>query len=225
MSRRTFNRRNIKKRGIFPSFGDMVLPVVGIAALVLLVLGGRHFFISGIKSSPEITSTQAYADSPAIMAERMGNLPSAEDTHTLPAADKPQNDKAVNENTILAVSENNINPPIADVKPAVSRPAPKYTAPVQPVKTVREPEKAVNVPPEKQWRVQVGAYPSKAQAEKVVKKIKLAGYKARLYQNPESKHVKVWVEAGVSKYQAGLMVDAMKKLGFKSSFSFPPMKQ
>ena len=81
-----------------------------------------------------------------------------------------------------------------------------------------------NLPPEKQWRVQVGAYPSKAEAEKIVKKIKNAGFKARTYQNPASKHVKVWVEAGESKYQAGLMVEAMKKLGFKSSFSFPPMK-
>ena len=75
MSRRTTNRRGLKKRGILPSFGDMVLPVVGVSALVLLILAGRHFFVSGIKTSPEITSTQAYADSPAIMAERKNTPP------------------------------------------------------------------------------------------------------------------------------------------------------
>lgn len=235
MSRRTTNRRGLKKRGIFPSFGDMVLPIVGISALVLLLLAGRHFFVKGIQTSPEITSTQAYADSPAILAERKNSQP-AEKSQESPAKTaeikaKPE-DKATNENMILAVAENNVNPKISDVKPAVSKPvtkttpavqteAPKRTAPAMPRGQVN----MTNLPPEKQWRVQVGAYPSRAEAEKIAKKIKLAGYPAKVYQNPASKHSKVWVEAGENSYQAGLMVDAMKKLGFKSSFSFPPMKQ
>ena len=102
-----------------------------------------------------------------------------------------------------------------------SKTAPAKISQPSPAKT---PAKTTSLPPEKQWRVQVGAYPSKTEAENVVKKIKRAGYKARVYQNPASKHVKVWVEAGESKYQAGLMVEAMKKLGYKSSFSFPPAK-
>ena len=231
MSRRTTNRRGLKKRGIFPSFGDMVLPIVGVSALVLLILAGRHFFVSGIKTSPEITSTQAYVDSPAVKAER-NSTPSAEKSQAQSAKvpEVKAEDKAANENTILAVAENSVNPKISDVKPAISQTvtkqapkseAPKKAAPAMPKGQVN----MTNLPPEKQWRVQVGAYPSKAQAEKIVKQIRLAGYKARTYQNPESKHVKVWVEAGENKYQAGLMVNAMKKLGFKSSFSFPPMKQ
>ena len=220
MSRRTTNRRGLKKRGILPSFGDLVLPVVGIAALVLLVVAGRHFFVSGINNSPEITSTQAYADSPAIKAER-NNTPSAENLQPKPSETaEVKTDETVNENTILAVSENNVNPQIEEVKPAVTQPVKRTEAP----RKTTAPAKMTNLPPEKQWRVQVGAYPSKAEAEKIVKKIKNAGFKARTYQNPASKHVKVWVEAGESKYQAGLMVEAMKKHGFKSSFSFPPMK-
>lgn len=220
MSRRTTNRRGLKKRGILPSFGDMVLPVVGVSALVLLILAGRHFFVSGIKTSPEITSTQAYADSPAIMAERKNTPPVPEEAEA-PSTQTDENkaeNKAANENTILAVAENNVNPPITDVKPAEPhKPAIKSTP-------AKAPAKMTNLPPEKQWRVQVGAYPTKAEAEKVVKKIKREGFNARIYQNPASKHIKVWVEAGESKYQAGLMVKAMNKLGFKSSFSFPPMK-
>ena len=237
MSRRTTNRRGLKKRGIFPSFGDMVLPIVGVSALVLLVLAGRHFFTSGVQTSPEITSTQAYADSPAVMAERNKTPSRQEETSGITTAEKSQpqsaktaeikaSDKAADDNMILAVAENTVNPKISDVKPAVSQPAktsePKRTsAPAMPRGQVN----MTNLPPEKQWRVQVGAYPSRAEAEKIAKKIKLAGYPAKVYQNPASRHTKVWVEAGENKYQAGLMVDAMKKLGFKSSFSFPPMKQ
>ncbi|MBR4196854.1 MAG: SPOR domain-containing protein [Synergistaceae bacterium] len=238
MSRRTTNRRGIKKRGLIPSFGDIVLPIVGIAAVGLLFLAGKQFFASGMKSSPSITSTRAYTDSPAVMAEREESLPEAAKTpepSSTVAKETPKpsetvtaQDKAARDNTILAVAENSEAPRIADVKPAVSRPAKssetvRASDPVKPSKPAKV--NMTNLPPEKQWRVQVGAYPSKAQAERVAKKIKLAGYKARTYQNPESKHVKVWVEAGENSYQAGLMIEAMKKLGFKSSFSFPPMKQ
>ena len=193
----------------------MVLPIVGISALILLILAGRHFFVSGIEKSPEITSTQAYVDSPAMIAER-NETPKPEEPQT-PSTPEVAEDKAVSENTVLAVAENKVNPRIDDVKPVT----PPVRAPEPPKRSA--PAKMTNLPPEKQWRVQVGAYPSKADAEKVVKQIRRAGFKARIYQNPASKHVKVWVEAGENRYQAGLMVDAMKKLGFKSSFSFPPM--
>ena len=56
-------RQGIRKRGILPSFGDLVLPIVGIAAVGLLILAGRQFFINGMKKSPGMTSTRAYADS------------------------------------------------------------------------------------------------------------------------------------------------------------------
>ena len=222
MSRRTTNRRGIKKRGILPSFGDIVLPVVGVAALALLVIAGRQFFVNGMKSSPGITETRAFADSPALMAEREKNL--------LPIAKAPEPsadiaDDAVNENTILAVAENPVAPPIAEVKPVATQPA-KVQTPAKKAEAPKKPAtvKASSLPANKQWRVQTGAYTTKAGAEEAVKKIKKAGFKARVYQNPASKHFKVWVEAGESKYQAGLVVEAMKKIGYKSAFSFPPMK-
>ncbi|MBQ4402579.1 MAG: SPOR domain-containing protein [Synergistaceae bacterium] len=223
MSRRTTNRRGIKKRGILPSFGDIVLPVVGVAALGLLVIAGRQFFVNGMKSSPGITETRAYTESPAIMAEREKNLPPIAKTPE-PSADIADN--AVNENTILAVAENPVAPPIAEVKPVATQPA-KVQAPAKTAEAPKRPApvKASSLPANKQWRVQTGAYTTRAGAEEAVKKIKKAGFKARVYQNPASKHFKVWVEAGESKYQAGLVVDAMKKIGYKSAFSFPPMLQ
>ena len=68
--RRPTVRRGIKKRGILPSFGDIVLPIVSVAAVGLLVLAGRQFFLNGIKTSPGISSTRAYAEAPALIAER-----------------------------------------------------------------------------------------------------------------------------------------------------------
>ena len=228
MSRRTTNRRGIKKRSIIPSFGDIVLPVVGIVALGLLILAGRQFFVNGMKASPGITSTQAYADSPAIMAERERTVAKT----TAPSSQAAAKDNVSDENTILAVADNPVAPKIADVKPAVPQPA-KAPEPVKAQAPAKKPEasskpaplKPSKLPESKQWRVQTGAYDSREGAEKAVKKIKQAGFKAKVYQNPASKYFKVWVVAGESKYQAGLVVDAMKKLGYKSAFSFPPMKQ
>ena len=249
--RRTTARRGLKKRGILPSFGDIVLPVVSIAAVALLVLAGRQFFINGMKTSPGITSTRAYADSPAIIAEREKKASASPTASKIESAatskstsnstSKPEvkvktevkpEDKAV---TVLAVAENNVAPPIAEVKPAVVQPAKPKPAPAKPVQPkkpapAKQPaqSKAVaassNLPMSKQWRVQTGAYTTKTGAEDAAKKIRKAGYTATVYHNPASKHVKVWVAGGATKAQAEKVVAAMKKMGYKSSFAFPPSK-
>lgn len=235
--RRSGNRRGLKKRSILPSFGDIVLPVVSIAAVGLLVLAGRQFFINGMKTSPGITSTRAFADSPALMAER-ANVQDLQTDSVKPDAEHA----AVKQDNKPAVytSENRAAPPLAEVKPVSdkndvkqnrSAVQQKKTAPAQ---TVKKPEpakksepapvKASSLPANKQWRVQTASYPTKKGAEDAVKKINRAGFKATVYKNPDSKYYKVWVQGGESKYQAGLVVNAMKKLGYKTSFAFPPAK-
>ena len=221
MGRRTVSQ-GVKRRGILPSFGDMVLPIVSIAAVGLLILAGRQFFINGMKSSPGITSTRAFADSPALIAER------EKSGETLPVvvddvqALSPDEDEL--EGTTLAVSNNAEAPLIAEAITAIPEPQIVQKPSPSPVKKHSAP-KTASVPASKQWRVQTGAYTSRAGAQEAANKIKKAGFKATVYQNPASKHFKVWVQGGTSKYQAGLVVEAMKKLGYKQSFSFPPMKQ
>ena len=220
--RRPRMRRGIRKRGILPSFGDIVLPVVSVAAVGLLVLAGRQFFINGMNTAPEITSTKAYAEAPALIAEREkeqeASLPVAE---TLPAADEaPKPD----EETLAAAEP--MPPVIVPAKTTEPEPAKKASAPAKtsaPAKKA-EPAKAAAVPMDKQWRVQVGSYGSKSAAEEAAKKLKKAGYKAVVYKNPASKYVKVWVEGGPTKFYADKVVTAMKKLGYKTSFAFPPAK-
>ena len=281
--RRPTVRRGIKKRGILPSFGDIVLPIVSVAAVGLLVLAGRQFFLNGIKTSPGISSTRAYAEAPALIAERERRQErESEENVTVRIADernenasldsivKQQEAKsevaaAVPESPKPAlVNVSPVQPKTAPVKvaqtppkktsPAPAKPAPAKPQPAkvqaqaksQPQKTQAssqkkpepkktEPQKAE--PPKKtqavqskpatssnQWRVQIGAYTSKAGAQEAANKLKKAGYSATVYSNPASKHHKVWVSGGADKKSAERVVNAMKKIGYGSSFAFPPSK-
>ena len=224
--RRARVRRGLKKRGILPSFGDIVLPIVSIAAVGLLILAGRQFFINGIKTSPEITSTRAYADSPALLAEREREKERAERERAAlaPVVNPVSSEVAVSKNDGAKVILAEVAPPVESLtapKPA-STPAPQR---VEPAAENPQPKpKPAPIPMNKQWRVQIGAYTTKAAAEEAVKKLKRAGYKSVIYQNPASKHFKVWLEGGPTKFYADRIVEKMKKLGYKSSFSFPPAK-
>ncbi|MBQ4429867.1 MAG: SPOR domain-containing protein [Synergistaceae bacterium] len=214
------NRRAIKKRGILPSFGDMVLPIVGVAAVGLLILAGRQFFINGMKSAPGITSTRAYSESPAIIAERENVSPQPEPAPKPEIATHEPEKPLQDNNTVLAVAKNEDTLPYM-VVPVNNKPA--KSNPPSPAK-ITPAVKSVPIPINKQWRVQTGAYPQKSGAENAAKKIKKAGYKAVVYQNPASKHFKVWVPGGLTKSQAEKVAEEMKKLGYKQSFVFPPMK-
>ena len=214
------NRRAIKKRGILPSFGDMVLPVVGVAAVGLLILAGRQFFINGMKTTPGMTSTRAYNESPAIMAEREKLRDEAELTVKAEALNVEPEKPAQEDNTVLAVETNegslpDLVVPVKDTPAKTTQPSPAKSAPIVRIE---------DIPINKQWRVQTGAYPLKSGAQDAAKKIKKAGYKAVVYQNPASKHFKVWVPGGMTKSQAEKVAEEMKKLGYKQSFVFPPMK-
>ena len=202
-----------------PSFGDIILPVVGVSAVILLVLAARQFFINGLKTSPVISSTRAFAESPALIAEREKK---SEIENILPASSEPVVSSSEN---LLSKSEDEF---IAMAIATQAR-APQVSV-TERLKTTRTstPTTAKASAPKKiaakQWRVQIGAYTSKAGAQEAAKKVNKAGYKAIVYQNPASKHFKVWVEGGSSKATAERVVQAMQKIGYKGSFLFPPAK-
>ena len=237
--RRPRLRRGIRKRGILPSFGDIVLPVVSVAAVGLLVLAGRQFFISGLQTPPDISSTKAYADSPALIAEREAELERerAQTVAELPKVEVEEVHEEISqpdENLVAAADM----PPVITQPVKASAPAPKKAAPAKAPAKASTPAKTTTAAkasapattPAKTaavanpWRVQIGAYGSKAAAQDAANKLKKAGYKTTVYSNPASKHVKVWVDGGATKASAEKVVEAMKKLGYKSSFCFPPAK-
>ena len=243
-------RRGIKKRGVLPSFGDMVLPIVSVAAVALLVIAGRQFFLNGLKSSPGISSTRAYAEAPALMIERGEVVKSADAEIVLPLANIPVSAEVSSEpkftevkpetkpepqSDFLAVAVPQAHPtktttstptvqPQQAKKTTTAKSTSNATVKKAPATTTTTTTKASSLPANKQWRVQIGAYTSKSGAQEAAKKINKAGYKATVYQNPASKHFKVWVQGGANKSSAEKVVNAMKKLGYKGSFSFPPAK-
>ena len=124
--RRPRMRRGIKKRGILPSFGDIILPVVSVAAIALLVIAGRQFFINGLRTSPEIKSTKAYADAPALVAERLKDKEEEQPSVTVVNEEAPVNDGA---NMVIAAE---VVPSIVANQPVkVEAPAPKKAEPVK----------------------------------------------------------------------------------------------
>lgn len=251
LRRRDLNR-GIKRRGILPSFGDIVLPIVSVAAVCLLVLAGRQFFINGTKTSPEVTSTRAYADAPALIAEREQEeklmppvakvipansqpeeeiLPSVSETLTdaQPAKDVNVKAPSVSVSTAKAPAKTSTSSSTSasstqkKASASTSTPAAQKKTSTSTAKAATPaPAKSTSLPKEKQWRVQTGAYGTKQAAQEAAKKIRAAGYKAEVYSNPASKHVKVWVYSGGDKAAANRVVEAMKKLGYKTSFAFPP---
>ena len=202
-----------------PSFGDIILPVVGVSAVILLVLAARQFFINGLKTSPVISSTRAFAESPALIAEREKK---SEIENILPASSEPVVSSSEN---LLSKSEDEF---IAMAIATQARaPQVSVTERLKTTRTSTPPTAKASAPKKiaaKQWRVQIGAYTSKAGAQEAAKKVNKAGYKAIVYQNPASKHFKVWVEGGSSKATAERVVQAMQKIGYKGSFLFPPAK-
>ena len=234
-------RRGLKKRGALPSFGDMILPIVGIFAVVLLVIFGRQFFINGMNSSPGIASTRAYAEAPAILAELERSKLEAETkpveektapvSEDLAVAAKDEEDEKVDlfalsvatqtQKPLPPVPQKKVNSTSSSTAPAKKTQPKAQTPKSQPVNSKNTGASSVS---DKQWRVQVGAYTTKAGAQEAANKIKKSGYNATVYSNPASKHFKVWVQGGADKKAAENVVKAMQKLGFNGSFSFPPAK-
>ena len=237
-------QKNFRRRGVLPSFGDIILPVVGVAAIGLLAVAGRQFFINGLQSSPGIASTRAYADSPVLMAEReRTRLRQTLENQTQNQASAPENlDFKFNNNpsvtntvatlaTPAQTNQNqnpntNINITVEPVKPETKpapKPAPKPTAkPAQKTPPAKPQTPAKTQTQTGSWRVQIGAFGTKQSAQDAAKKLSSKGYKTTVYSNPGSKYVKVWVSAGNSKQDANKIVDAMKKLGYGSSYAIPP---
>ena len=232
--------RSHRKRGVLPSFGDIILPVVGVAAIGLLAVAGRQFFLNGIQSSPGIASTRAYADSPVLIAERERREKREKNRlhQTLQREIQIENQREKELETSqttnkipenLDFKNNNLAITVEPAKPAKTSEPPKSSKPVKTVvKSVPapkpQPDKPAKIPDSKQWRVQIGAFGNKQIAQDTAKKINKAGHKTIVYSNPASKYVKVWVLAGATKQDAEKVTSSMKKMGFKGAYAVPPIK-
>lgn len=229
--RRPTVRRGIKKRGILPSFGDIVLPIVSVAAVGLLVLAGRQFFLNGIKTSPGISSTRAYAEAPALIAERERRQErESEETVTVNIADKR------NENTsldaIVKHEETRTEPAVtvqeapkpAPVKvsqtpPKKNPPAPSKPQPSKPQPSKPQPSKPQKTQPQPQPQKTQTTPPKKTEAPKKENTVRTPAPKATTTTTtaaPSSKQWRVQIGAYTSKTGAQEAAKKLKNAGYNA---------
>ena len=244
MSRRAL-KNEIRRRKFLPSFGDIILPVVGLVGIGLLGLAGWNFFIGGIKPAPEIPVNNA---SYIMHDEELILKNEVDDTSENLNNSNANANINVNVNKNISEPNNNLNyasaqktqdeikqeniPPVSNLQAEpVKVNAVKNTAEMkdddQPDEVVQD-FSHVNtfMPSNRQWRVQIGAFGSKEAAQAAANKITRMGlgYRATTFANPASKHVRVWVLAGESKAYAESILQRMKNSGYPSSFMVSPSK-
>ena len=298
-TRRARHQRT-KKKGFILSFGDIILPFVGVLAIGLLVIAGKLFFVNGFQPSPSIASTQEQAVDGEKSEAGSGTAPVADAADPVPLSPEAQDglstavgasaqqtqQKRPMDLDILAIpygsttavplptdggaSKGDADPSLkvarTPVKPATGgeaqaekkeqasakgkvvsvksgsqqKPAqkptpakaePKPAQKAQPAKPAAVQKPAQKAQPAKQaaaqkqnpWRVQVGAYGSKAAASEIVSKLAKSGYTASVFSGP--RFHKVWVQAGTTKQSADAMMARLRNAGFPESYVVPPAQR
>lgn len=207
-------RRDIRKRRFIPSFGDIILPVVGGLAVVLLFIAGKLFFVNGLVSgagTPRREAPPIQEEVPEPQPLPPEEEPAAPGPYSLPG--EPEPGGADPELQVTAT-------PLDEGMPTSEGPAPSTGTSQQRAPAKPQPAAQKKSDPAPVWRVQVGAYNTKAGANEIVSKLAKSGYKATVFSGP--KFHKVWVQAGSSKQAAEAVAARLKKAGFPGSYVVPP---
>ncbi len=218
--RRLPSRRSRRNRTRRPSlgFGHFMLPIVGLVAVGMLVLGIRMFFFPSPKG--EITP-QGVEDVQAISPT--GGQPGKPADKT--SAGSGGEVVAVPEGSSPAAVAPAPKPKDAQPKPEVKTTVPKTQSPA-PVSaggtsTAAKPstvkaKPAVEANAKEAWNVQVGAFKDRSNAENLEKKLKQEGFPARLVEVKagESTLSKVLVQAGTERASAETLAKTLGEKGY-----------
>ena len=214
-------RREIRKKGFILSFGDIILPLVGIVAIGLLVVAGKVFFMNGLRPSVSIVPEKV-PESPMPQISTV-SVPATEARGEVAFPDAPsgQPKSGPTEAPHIVAPAQEEKPLTLEITatPVAETPAKKEhtSKPVEDVDVKPASKPQAQGPA---WRVQVGAYGSKSGANEIVSKLAKAGYKASVYSG--TKYHKVWVQAGNTKQSAEAVASRLKKAGFPGSYVVPP---
>lgn len=205
------SRRLKEKRSIIP-FGDIMLPVIGLAAVGLLIVGVKLFFLSGPKI-PEY-KPMVYANAqPKNQEEVSPVMPSVQVAEVSPPT-SPGGNKTVLAAPVGSKSAGG-SPP---VKVATAKPSP-VAAPPPPKKVAAPPQPAAKpLPPpaNSKWGVQIGSFGTKKGAETVQQQAAKAGYRAAVTSavvNGKT-YYRVTVPAGNDRNSANSLAKTLEKAGF-----------
>ena len=220
-------------------FGDIMLPIIGLVAVGLLLVGIKLFFLSG-------TPTRASVPSPA--PRQVAQTDGAGVNQTPPTIDRetpqaPSNGAGKGTPSVLAVPAGSSEKAPAPVQPA----AQKKTEPVRTAATPKAQPKAAPVAAPKKpspppaakpsattaapkappttkapsaststWGVQIGSFTNRSGAEEVSAQAKKAGYSAVITSAQVSGRTfyRVTVPAGMSQSDADALSKKLSGAGF-----------
>lgn len=216
------SRRLKEKRSMIP-FGDIMLPVIGLVAVGLLIVGVKLFFLSGPKApgySPISSPVPAASRQETPLTAPNNSKPA---TPSRPPAPAPENQ------AVLAA-------PVGSSQPVTVVPAPSgaKSSPVAAPPAAQTPQKASPASPSKpaprqpevqspapsaansRWGVQIGSFTAREGAETVRQQAAKAGFSSVVTSalvNGKT-YFRVTVPAGNNREQADNLAERLKKSGF-----------
>ncbi len=196
------SRRHKERRSVIP-FGDIMLPVIGLVAVGLLIVGVKLFFLSGDRNKP-------YTPLPIHQEEKSTPTPSVATPQIQPG--HPEKEGA--SEAILAV-------PVAPggntgrgVKVETAAPPPA----IKPKTPPRPPEIQSPAPPpsNSRWGVQIGSFSARRSAETVQQQAERAGFRATILTGKVrgKTYYRVTVPAGNTRAEAVSLSQRLTKSGF-----------
>ena len=219
-----------KKRKSMFSFGDVILPFVGILAVIMLLFAAKVFFFDSLPSSNNLygSSQSVPKISPDVKANILfpaAGEASAQEQEPELELESANGNKQELESLALNNNAAKIDvtaEPVNNKKQAINNNSRQVNNNKQAVNNNARQVNSNNK--QAQWRVQVGAYGSKKAADEIIAKLAKAGYTATSFA--VSRHHKVWVQAGNTKQEAERTAAKLKKIGYPGSYVIapPPVK-
>ena len=214
------SRRLKEKRSMIP-FGDIMLPVIGLVAVGLLIVGVKLFFLSGPKNpgyspiSPTVpAASRQETPQPAPVSSKPAapSRPPVPDNHAVLAAPVGASQPV----TVVSSPSGTKSSPVASSPaaqpgqktpaPSPSKPAARQPAPPSP------PPSAAN----SRWGVQIGSFTARDGAETVRQQAARAGFSSVITSalvNGKT-YFRVTVPAGNDRQQANNLAEKLTKAGF-----------
>ncbi len=207
------NRRQRDKKPMLP-FGDLMLPIIGLIAVGLLIVGIKFFFLSGPVRE---------AHKPVIAQETTNTTP----TSSTPSPVAESSNTAISAQPLPEPSQQGSSGKITTAGPVVSQEAPTQTAPSTGVAApVSGSSQSVAVPRTKdikpvlaqegQWGVQIGSFKNAEAAEGVKQKVTKQGYTAFVSKAvvKNATYYRVTVTGNNNRDEAETQASRLKQAGY-----------
>lgn len=219
--------RRFKAKGFAISFGDFMLPLIGLAAIGLLFMAGRTFFFSDFQASRQsIPFSVAPPDiRRAEPEEHTGGVPSeASQVFSRTAPEIIQSGaEPVGGHDIDGAYRGAGSAMAEDLREENTREIVMISAPEPEI--IYEIISSQAAPPETEqpqpyWMVQIGAFSTSTGAEAALRRITQDGYRARVIS--ERRWHRVLVYAGPTNRDASSLAASLGRAGYTGAFAVPP---